>query len=152
MDLRSRLDYLRNEHEEILRFLDDWEGTLKLAGHDLDEERLKSLSLLREAEQKLIAIQEHCHREERTAESPFPVYLDHTTMAQLAQEHERLRLLTNDFLRELTFATLLRTDDLVRLGSELLEQLRKHIAYETGLLKQIETGNAAEEKLPARPG
>ena len=151
MDLGSRLGYLQAEHEEILRFLDDWEGALKLARYELDAERLKGLCLLREAEAKLIAIQEHCHAEERAAESPFPIYLDHTTMAQLAQEHERLRLLTNDFLRELNFATLLRTDELVRLGTELLEQLRQHIAYETELLKHIETGNAAEEKLPARP-
>lgn len=150
MDLRSRLDYFRKEHEEILRFLNNWERALKMAASESDEERLKGLEELRRSENDLMSIQEHCHAEERTVESPFQIYLDDASLARLAQEHELLRQLSNDFLRELTFATIFRISELVRSGSALLEQLRRHIAHETELLKQIEEGKAAEEKLLLR--
>ena len=147
MDLRSRLDYFRKEHDEILAFLKNWENALQMAAHDSDEQRLKGVVELRKMENDLLGIREHCREEERTVESPFQIYLDDASLARLAQEHELLRRLSNNFLRELTFATMLRTDELVGLGTELLEQLRCHIAHETTLLKQIEDGRAAEEKV-----
>ena len=145
MDLRSRLDYFRKEHDEILAFLKDWENALQMAAHDSDEQRLKGLVELRKMENDLLGIREHCRDEERTVESPFQIYLDDASLARLAEEHELLRRLSNNFLRELTFATMFRTDELVGLGRELLEQLRRHIALETTLLKQVEDGRAAEE-------
>ena len=147
MDLRTKLEYFRKEHDDIQRFLDEWEGALRLAAREDDEERSKGLARLREAENDLLSIQEHCHAEERTVESPFRIYLDDASLARLVQEHGLLRQLTNDYIRELTFATLLRTGDLVGVGTKLLEQLRRHITYETALLKQIEDGRAAEEKV-----
>jgi len=150
MDLRSRLDYFRKEHDEILHFLNDWKNALKMAGGDGDDERRKGLAELRRFENELLSIQEHCHAEERTVDSPFQIYLDDVSLTRLAQEHELLRQLSNDFLRELRFATLMRTNEVVRLGNALLEQLRRHIAHEAALLEQIEEGRAAEEKLLLR--
>jgi len=150
MDLRSRLDYFRKEHDEILRFLNAWEGALKMAASDGDDERRKGLTELRRFENELLSIQEHCHAEERTVDSPFQIYLDDVSLTRLAREHELLRQLSNDFLRELRFATLMRTNEVVRLGNALLEQLRRHIAHEAALLEQIEEGRAAEEKLLLR--
>lgn len=150
MDLRSRLDYFRKEHDEILRSLNDWERALKKAASEGDDERRKGLAELRRFESQLLSIAEHCHAEERTVDSPFQIYLDDASLARLAQEHESLRQLTNDYLRELQFATLLRTTEVVRQGTALLEQLRRHIAHETALLKQIEDGRAAEERILLR--
>jgi len=150
MDLRSRLEYFHKEHDEILRFLNDWESALKMAASDRDDERRKGLAELRRFENELLSIEEHCHAEERTVDSPFEIYLDDVSLARLAQEHELLRQLSTDFLRELRFATVMRTTEVVGLGNALLEQLRRHIAHEALLLRQIEEGRAAEEKLLLR--
>ncbi len=91
---------------------------------------------------RLLRIQEHCRVEEQIVESPFQIWTMPRSHA-LAQEHELLRQLTNDFLRELTFAAVFRISELVRSGVALLEQARRHIAHETRLLKQIEEGKAS---------
>ncbi len=150
MDLRSQLDYFRKEHEDIQRFLEDWEGALRLAASEDDANRLRALALLRQMETDLSSIHEHCRAEQRTVESLLQMHHDGASLVRLAQEHELLRQLTNNYLRELQFATLPRTGEVVGLGIELLAQLRTHIAYETALLKQIEDRNTAEQKVLLR--
>jgi hypothetical protein len=150
MDLRSQLDYFRKEHEDIQRFVEDWEDALKLAASEDDADRLRALAQLRQMETVLLGIREHCRAEQRTVESRLRAHQDDVSRVRLAQEHELLRQLTNDYLRELQFATLSRTGEVARLGIELLEQLRNHIAYETALLKQIEDSSEGEEKVLLR--
>lgn len=145
MDLRTKLDYFRKEHDEILLFLESWEDALQMAACEDDSDRLKGLARLREMERDLLSIQEHCHAEERSFESPFQMHLDDASLARLVQEHHLLGQLSNDFLRELRFATLLRTGELIPLGTELLGQLRRHIAYEAALLERIEERSAAKQ-------
>lgn len=146
MELCNQLLHFRQEHDEILRFLREWETALQFAASAADADRREGLTRLRHMEKTLLAIGEHCRAEEESVESPYNLYLEDSELQHLQEGHELLTQATQNYLRELTFATTLRTNELVALGQRLLEQLRHHIAFEEGLLKQIEDGRAAEEK------
>ncbi len=150
MELRSALQRFRKEHDDILRYLKLWEGALNRAASPEDPERRKGLLELREMEKQLEGIQEHCRAEEENVESPYNLYLENVDLQQLQKEHEELARCTSDFRMELRFATTLRTEQMIQLGRHLLELLRHHIAYEEGLLKQVEDGQSAEDKLLLR--
>ncbi len=148
MELRNQLQHFRQEHHEILRFLRDWDEALQLAASEKTDERRKGLAQLLEMENKLIEIREHCREEEHSVESPFQLYLDDGAFEQLRREHDLLEQLTEGYrsmLRLLTEPP--PAQGLLRQGQRLLGQLRHHIAFEEGLLKQIEDGNAAQEKV-----
>ena len=148
MDLRIQLQRFRQEHDDILRFLREWEGALNLAASETIELRRKGLAQLIEMESKLAEIREHCHDEEESIDSPFQLYLDDAALEHLRQEHDLLDRLSEGFRSELRLLTTPPpAGELAGMGLRLLEQLRHHIAFEEGLLKQIEEGNAAEEKL-----
>jgi hypothetical protein len=150
MNLHSELERFHKEHDEILRFLQVWEGALNLVARSEDSERCRGLTRLREMEEQVARIEDHCRAEEQSVESPYKLYLEDTELQRLEKEHELLARWSNDFHRELTFATVLRTDEMLRLGRQLLEQLRHHIAFEEGLLKKIEDSRAAEDKMHLR--
>ena len=148
MDLHSQLERFRKEHDDILRFLKSWEATLDLLASEDEDARCKALAELREMEKKLAGLREHCQEEEQIVESPFQIYLDDRALEQFRREHDVLEQLTEGYRAELKFvSTIPPTTQLLGLGRRLLEQLRHHIAYEEGLLKQIEDGNEAVEKL-----
>ena len=148
MDLRRQLEHFRSEHDEFLCFLKEWENALTLAGRDVPETRCQGLSKLRDMEKKLVEIREHCRKEEHEVDSPFQIYLDDHALEELRREHDLLEQLTEGYRTELQVVTMPPpTTDLVGLGQRLLEQLRHHIAFEEGLLKQIEDGTAAEERV-----
>ena len=148
MDLRNQLERFRKEHDDILRFLKDWEDALTLASSDDEPSRCRGLAELREMEQKVADIREHCREEERSVDSPFQIYLDDHALEHLRHEHDRLEQFADGYTSELKYLTTPPpTDQLVMLGRRLLDHLRHHIAYEEGLLKQIEEGNQAEEKV-----
>jgi prefoldin subunit 5 len=148
MDLRNALERYRREHDEILRFLREFEAAVRLTGEKADEKRCQGLAQLRAMESRLAEIREHCREEEENLDSPFQLYLDDSAMEHLQQQHELLEQLMASFRGTLrTLITPPPTEELVGLGHGLLENLRRHIAFEEGLLKQIEDGNRAEEQL-----
>lgn len=148
MDLHRQLEHYRKEHDHILLFLEEFDRALALAASETAQERRAGLAQLREMEEKLVGIRAHCHEEEQNVESPFQMYLDEFALEDLHTEHPLLERHSHDFCAELTVVTAPPpTGTLVHLGRRLLEQLRHHIAREECLLKQIEDGSTAEEKL-----
>jgi hypothetical protein len=147
MEVKRQLERFHKEHDEILRFLVFAEEALKRAASEDREIRCQGLGELQELEGKLTEIREHCREEEENLESPFRLYLDDAALADLEEEHALLERLTDSFRTELKLAAMPRTLELVRLGQQLLDHIRHHIAYEEGLLKQIKDGTEAEENL-----
>ncbi len=148
MELHNQLKHFRKEHDEILHFLEEFGAALSLAGATEKETRRIGLEQLREMEAKLAEIREHCSEEEKNVESPFRLYLDDFALEDLHGEHEFLEQLSHAFCTELEIVTgPPPTEVLVRLGQQLLGELRQHIAREEGLLKQIADGSEAEEKV-----
>lgn len=148
MDLHGELKRHRKEHDEVLRFLTEFDGALARAAAESDRERCAGLAQLSKMEEKLAEIREHCREEEQSIESPFQLYLDDYALEDLQIEHKLLERHSHDFCAELTAVTAPPpTETLVRLGQRLGEQLRRHIAREEELLKQIEEGSAAEQRL-----
>jgi hemerythrin-like domain-containing protein len=148
MNLHQQIEHFHKEHDEILRFLKEFESALTLAGGESEKERRAGLAELGKMEQKLAEIREHCREEEQDLESPFQMYLGDFALEDLHTEHQILERRNHDFCAELTAATAPPpTENLVSLGRRLLEHLRHHIAREELLLAQIADGNAAEEKV-----
>ena len=147
MDLGSQLQKYRQEHDETLRFLKACESALDLAESQQDAERRRGLADLREMEKKFERIRQHCNEEEQNVESAYRLYLEDAALQRLSEEHGLLVRWNNDFCRELRFATIARTDEVVALGRQFLEVLRHHVVFEEGLLKQIQDEKEAEEKL-----
>lgn len=148
MELHNQLKRFRKEHDEILHFLREFDAALSLAGETEKKNRRIGLERLREMEAKLVEIREHCSEEEKSVQSPFRLYLDDFALEDVHGEHEFLEQLSQAFCTELEIVTAPPpTEVLVRVGRQLLRELRQHIAREEGLLKQIADGNEAEEKL-----
>jgi hypothetical protein len=148
MDLHRNIEHYREEHQQILQLLKEFDGALTLAAADTEKERRAGLAQLLEMEDKLAEIREHCREEEQNVESPFQMYLDEFALEDLHTEHDLLERHSHDFCAELLAVTAPPpTETVVHLGRRLLEQLRFHIAREESLLKQIVDGHAAEEKL-----
>ncbi len=148
MDLPRQLEHYRKEHDEILRFLREFDETLTLASDEAEETRRLGLARLRGMEETLAGIREHCRAEEQNVESPFQIYLDDYALEDLHVEHLSLEKHSHDFCAELVAVTAPPpTEDLVRLGWQLVDELRRHIAREGGLLKQVADGRTAEEKI-----
>jgi hypothetical protein len=148
MDLHNQLERYRKEHDEILRFLREFDAALKQAGETAIEQRRIGLEQLREIEGKLIEIRQHCSEEEKSVQSPFRLYLNDVELEDLQSEHQFLEQLSQSFCTELKILTSPPpTGVLVRLGRRLLEELRRHIAREEGMLIQIEENSQAEEKV-----
>lgn len=147
MTWRAKLSHFRDEHDDLLRSLQQWEEALKLVASEDCNARRVGLDALRLMEKELLELREHCHNEEHHFESPFKAYLDEKLMENLRREHELIERMTEGFRSELKIlCTPPPTDSLVSRGHELLAQLRHHIAFEEGLLKQIEEGHLEEEK------
>jgi hypothetical protein len=152
MDLQSELEHSRNEHDDILRFLREFEAALTLAAGKGAENRCQALARLSELRGKLDAIRDHCRQEETSADSPLRTYLDERAIEHLHNQHDRLDRLGDAFCAELKLLTTPPpTGELVGIGMQLLEQLRRHVAYEEGLLKQIEDGTASESAVYLKP-
>jgi hemerythrin-like domain-containing protein len=150
MRVNQQLERYRKEHDGILRFLSEWESALKLAASEEEAERRQGLEQLRLMDAAILKIRSHCEDEERNLDSPFQLHLDEDALEHLRQEHELLEQLTHGFRSELKWLTTPPVaTDLVARGQTLLEHLRHHIAFEEGLLKQIEDGAAKEPSFAA---
>lgn len=147
MDPNTQLQYFRKEHQDIRRFLEQFQSALDLIGGRQDEERRKGLDQIRELQADLQAIQHHCYSEERSLEAPYGAYLEAHQLETLRREHERLGRLTQDMVAEFQFATTNQTGSIFKLGQELTQFVRQHMAYEETLLAEIEHGLAAQARL-----
>jgi iron-sulfur cluster repair protein YtfE (RIC family) len=143
VELQSKIKRYRSEHDQILRFLKQWEEALLEFARADALFRTKSLAQLSEMETQLTALVRHCQEEEEEFDARSQHLLDDRAMEHLQNEHEQLRELTGNYKRLLRvlYATP-PTRSLVELGQQLVAHLRRHIAYEEGLLKQIEDGQA----------
>jgi hemerythrin-like domain-containing protein len=152
MDVTTRLDYFRKEHEDFLRFLEEWERALETTASKNPETVVKGLNRLRELQANLKAIENHCSSEERNVEGSCDEYLDEEKLEQLKKEHMELRRLVADLFSELRFATLYETEQAVATGREVAGFTRRHIQFEEKLLEAIEQklSEEAEEKLLLR--
>ncbi len=150
MDLLTELGRFHKEHREILNVIISWEQALNRVSSDRDEERRRGLTELRGVGNKMSAIQEHCRAEEQAVESPNRLYLGPVQFERLRDEHAELARLIQSAVSELRFANVDRTEGILTRGRQLAEFLRQHIAYEEGLLTEIQEGRNAEEKLLLR--
>jgi hemerythrin-like domain-containing protein len=146
MPIHQQLESIRQEHEEIRKFLNAAELALARASGDDWSLRGEALTELREMDGKLAGISEHCRHEEEDVESPFANFLDEASRAEMKSEHDRLRLLTSNFRRELKLATVPRLAEVVTRGQDLVRELQRHLKEEEILLAKIEEGIAAQEK------
>lgn len=153
MDPRLQLEYFREEHEDIRRFLDKWERALDFLASKDDARRTEGLSELRNMEADLLAIRNHCYVEEHSVETPYRAYLQNVQLEKLRSEHEQLGRLAQNLHSELRFATLNSIEDIATLGRQLAEFVRQHTLFERKLLAEIEQGLArrARKKWRAVP-
>ena len=150
MHLRQQLEHFRREHDAILRFLREFEAALDLADGQVDGGCVEAVAQLERIENRLLAIRKHCREEERSVESPFQFYLEDVTTERLRADHELFDELLRAFCDELRRGQVQsRQAELVRRGRLLLAHARHHIAFEEGLLKQIEDAADAEPRGPA---
>lgn len=142
MALRHRIQYLRKEHEGLLRLADRIEEMLELASKNDVAEHLKSLTGLRSLEHGLAGIVEHCHAEDRIIESTYHHYLQQNERERIDTERELIIRAVTNFREELKFATTDRTMAMIPSGMDVVKRLRAHIAHERELLGRIaEVGN-----------
>jgi hypothetical protein len=138
MDLHREFEAAHAEHVDILEFLNEWEGALRLIASDDCETRCHGLLELRAMEGKIVEVWEHCHKEEDNPDSPLFRFAQPADLQRLREEHFRLYRANYDFRREMEFTWSSVTGDLVLLGQRLLSALRDHIAYEEELLRRFE--------------
>ena len=158
MELREQLERFRKEHDGFLLFLRDFENALSLAGDPHEEEsRIAGVARLRELTPKLAEIRRHCREEERAVELPCRSFLEAEAMERLHADHELFEELVAGFRVELRrMKSPPPPDELFVRGRLLLGHLRHHIAFEEGVLKQVEDATASSKSraasLDAAPG
>lgn len=152
MDVATRMDYFHKEHQDFLRFLEDWDEALETTASQKPDECVRGLNRLREMQPNLKAIKSHCTSEERNVEGPYNEYLEPGQLERLKTEHRDLSRVLEDLFSELRFATLYQTDRALNAGREAASLARKHIEFEEDLLAEIERklSEEAEQKLLLR--
>jgi len=153
MELREQLAHFRREHDSFLLFLRDFENALNLAGDSEEEKREVGVVRLRELAPTFAEIRQHCREEERTVEVPCRSVVDDEAMERLHADHELFEKLLAGFRVELRrFTSPHLPDELFASGRLLLGHLRHHIAFEEGVLKQVEDTSAASAAEDAATG
>lgn len=146
MELGEQLARFRGEHDSFLLFLREFENALNLAIHPAEEKREAGLVRLRALEPGFAEIRRHCREEERTVEAPGLPLVDDEAMERLHADHELFEKLFAGFRLELRRrGAPPPPDELFVNGRLLLGHLRHHIAFEEGVLKQVEDTSAASE-------
>ena len=146
MEFREQLAQFRREHDSFLLFLRDFESALNLASGPEEEKREVGVVRLRALEPRFAEIRRHCREEERTLEVPCRSLVDDEAMELLHADHELFEQLVVGFRLELRrFTSPPPPDELFVSGCLLLDHLRHHIAFEEGVLKQVEDTHAASE-------
>ena len=140
MELQQQLEHFRREHDAILRFLHEFEVAL-----DATNGR-GGVAELERMENRLLAIRHHCREEEHSIEEPFQSCLEDVATERLRADHELFDELLISFREELRRSQIpFRAAELIRRGRLLLGHVRHHIAFEEGLLKQIEDATTGAE-------
>lgn len=152
MDVGTRIDYFRKEHQDFLRFLEDWDREMKLTASEDPEQCVLGLNRLREMQPKLKTIKAHCSSEESNVEGPYREHLAEGQLERLRKEHRDLSRMLENLFVELRFATLYETERTLAVGRETAALARRHIQFEEELLAEIEQKLAeeAEQKLLLR--
>jgi hypothetical protein len=113
MELKTHLDYLRAQHQEILDIALDLEVAFSLShGKDI-RTRASGIARLRSHEDALLAIIEHCHSVHRLLESPPLSTLKAEEVIPLDEDLSRLERIVMEFQRELKFASVDRTSEVI---------------------------------------
>jgi hemerythrin-like domain-containing protein len=152
MDIATRMEYLRKEHQDIVHFLEEWDEVLAQTASKDPEECVRGLNHLRELQPNMKALRGHCSTEERNVEGPYREYLEEGQLEQLKKEHRDLSRMLEDLFTELRFATLYQTERAISAGREVSALARRHIQFEEELLGEIERklSEEAEQKLLLR--
>jgi hypothetical protein len=137
MALKHRIEYLRKEHKGLLELAARIEAALTLAGRQAVLDHEKSLAQLRESEDSLGGVVEHCHADERIVESTLHKYAGEKERAKSEEEHRDLLRNLATFRDELRFATVDRLRGTIIAGHEFARTLQAHVAGESKLLDQI---------------
>ena len=146
MALRHLIQYLRTEHQALLRLAARLDKLLTSASKNDFAEHSKSLSVLRSLERGLLGVVRHCSEQDRDVESSYLHYLHPDERARIADEHEQLISAVTNFREELKCATPDRTMAMILPGMDVVNRLRSHIAYEREML-----GRIVEAAVPSRP-
>lgn len=146
MDVATRLDYFRKEHEEFLHFLHDCEYTLKATVSRNLKEVAQLLDRLRQMQPRLEAIRNHCFCEDLGIEGMYGEHLAHDQLVRLRHEHFALGGLVTDLFAELRFATKYEISRARGTGQEVVAFARQHIDFEQELLEEIERKLIGEEE------
>jgi hypothetical protein len=153
MGLREQLAHFRGEHDSFLLFLREFENALNLAADREEAARERGVRLLRALEPRFAEIRLHCREEERTLEAPTRALVDDEAMERLHTDHELFERLVAEFRIELRrIASPPPPDEFFVNGRLLLGHLRHHIAFEEGILKQVEDTNASSATQAAGAG
>lgn len=133
MMVRHWMDYLREEHEEMLDLAEKIEKLLDIASKNDFSEHKKVLSDLRLLDHHLTGIIEHCHAPDRLVEFDFYQHLPAAKLARIAEEHRRLREVVASFREELKCANPDRMMAMIIPGMDVARLLRDHIDFESEL-------------------
>jgi len=149
-DWRGELERWRKLAREMAEVLERWREACGLFGESDPARRLDGLARLRALENPMLQAIEQCHDEAQVIERRWRIYAEPSAWAVLHEQHEQGTRLARNILDELRFATLDRIADAAVAAEGLAKVLSDHLVFEQGLLGQIETNRAAEEKLLVR--
>ena len=133
MEPRHQIEYLQEEHEELLNLAGRMEKLLESASKNDFSEHVQSLSELRSLEHRLNGVVEHCHAGDRLVESIDLSNLLPEERALIQAEHERIIRAVENFREELKCATTDRTMAMILPGMDVVKWLRAHVADEREL-------------------
>lgn len=149
MEPRHRMEYLREEHEELLSLAAKLEKLLDSASKHDFAAHVQSLSELRSLEHRLVGVVEHCHAGDRLVESVDLAHLQPEERARIETEHEQIIRVVENFREELKVATSDRTMAMILPGMDVVKWLRAHVAYERERLGRVARPGRPRKK-PAR--
>jgi hemerythrin-like domain-containing protein len=139
MEPRESTEHLRKEHLEILRLTQEVQDALSLASREEFAARQKGLADLRALHHGLLGICQHCGSEDGVLESEYHHHLDGQKYEIINAQHRGISRDIQSFLRELPLVTADSVVDVVPRGSDLVDLIREHIAYEEEMLGFIES-------------
>lgn len=140
MNTKDAAESLHKEHEEMAGFLTAFETALELSVSGDDETRSLGLARLREIVERSTHIRGSLSQDSEVMTSPVFLLVNSTERARLKQKLFHLERASYEFRKELAFTTTLSTEGLVEQGRQLEDMLRRQIAYEEELLREIEAG------------
>jgi hypothetical protein len=140
------MEYLQEEHEELLNLAGKIEKLLDSAAKQDFSEHTKSLDELRSLEHRLAGVAEHCHPGDRLVKSMDVSRLRPEERARIQVEHEQIIRVVDNFREELKCATADRTMAMILPGVDVVKWLRAHVAYERDVLGRVAQSGSSRKK------